>query len=494
MQSKDSMWRAKFSSVTGQVLAEENYGVNTIDHTPEKTRFIVDGRFNPDSMQLILVREDESEIPINGFVFPIKVAGKRGRKGNKGKAGKNGLAGRDGKRGDIGCGGKNGKQGGTGETGETGIDGETGATGNTGATGPDGKAGATGATGNTGMQGNIGERGAGCLTGPIGIPGLKPYEFVVVQTNEPQKINVFVWGEPDVKIYGVDNDDVDREPDEIEFELTPINLDIQAPSNTSSDGTFYTGTGVSNIINFVGGIGPFNYKWSGDYLDDDGVVFTVGYRGRSLSLTASANVLPEESKEFRGKIYLTIIDEGHPDRTEFTAETEYNIDLTNPSNTDIWDEQVWQPRKGSIVFGTRMNLTSGQNVKVEQIFQNETAIGLEIDGMLEDWKVWEGQTLNDANSRKKSTQVIEIVKGQTNSYIHLNEIKILPDKYVLVQRANVWTWKKASDIVYSDKLYKRGGLIVGITRLEWVDEKVFTVAIDTETLDNFFLEDYLVHD
>ncbi len=492
--SKDSMWRARFSSVEGHVLAEENLGVKTVEHTPEQARLLVDGRFNPDSMQLVLVRADQSEIPVNGFVFPTVIAGKRGRRGNKGKKGKDGRAGRDGKKGETGCGGDRGKEGNTGSTGDTGATGETGPNGNTGPKGGSGNTGATGNTGNTGMQGRVGERGAGCLTGPIGIPGLKPHEFVVVQTNVPQKINVFVWGEPDVKIYGVDNDDVDREPEDIEFELTPINLDIQAPSNTSSDGTFYTGTGVSNIINFVGGIGPFNYEWSGDYLDDDGVVFTVGYRGRSLSLTASANVMPEESKKFSGKLSLTITDEGHPDRTTFTAESEYNISLTNPSNTEIWDESVWQPRKGSIVFGTRMNLTSGQNVRVEQIFQNETAIGLQIDGMLEDWKTWEGDSLTNANSRKKSTQVIEIVKGQTNAYIHLNEIKILPDKYVLVQRKGKWSWKQASDIIFSDKLYKRGGHIVGITKLEWVDEQVFTVAIDTETLDNFFLEDYLVHD
>lgn len=492
--SKDSMWRAQFSSQEGQVLAEENYRVGTVDHVPDAARLIVDGRFNSDTMSLVLIRADQSEIPIDGFVFPTKIAGKRGRKGNKGKKGKDGRDGRDGKDGDSGCGGKRGEQGNTGATGDTGITGETGATGATGPTGPNGNVGATGATGATGMQGAIGERGAGCLTGPIGIPGLKPYEYVVVQTNEPQKINVFVWGEPDVKIYGVDNDDVDREPEAIEFEITPISLDIQAPSNTSSDGTFFTGTGVSNIVNFVGGIGPFNYKWTGDYLEDDGVVFTVGYRGRSLSLTASANVMPKESKTFNGKISLTIVDEGHPDRTTFTAETEYNIKLTNPNPDDIWDEEVWQPRKGAIVYGTRLNLTNGQNVRVEQIYQNETAIGLQIDGMPEDWKTWEGSQLHDGNSRKKSTQVIEIVKGQTNSYIHLNEIKILPDKYVMVQRQGKWSWRKASDIIYSDMLYKRGGQIVGITKLEWVNEQVFTVAIDTESLDNFFLEDYLVHD
>lgn len=492
--SKDSMWRAEFSSLEGQVLAEENYGVGSVNHSPDGARLIVDGRFNPDTMGLVLIRADQSEIPISGFVFPTVIAGKRGRKGNKGKKGKDGRDGRDGKKGDTGCGGLRGKEGNTGATGATGATGDQGAVGPTGPTGPTGNIGATGATGNTGMQGGLGERGAGCLTGPVGIPGLKPYEYVVVQTNEPQKINVFVWGEPDVKIYGVDNDDVEREPEDIKFELTPIQLDIQAPSNTSSDGTYFTGTGVSNIVNFVGGIGPFNYQWSGDYLDDDSVVFTAGYRGRSLSLTASANVNPEESKTFSGKIQLTIVDEGHPDRTTFTAETDYYIELTNPSPTDIWDEEVWQPRKGSIVYGTRLNLTNGQNVRVEQVYQNETAIGLEIDGMLEDWKSWEGSSLSAANSRKRSTQVIEIVKGQTNSYVQINEMKILPDKYVMVQRQGKWIWKKASDVIYSDKLYKRGGQIVGITKYEWVDEKVFTVAIDTETLDNFFLEDYLVHD
>lgn len=126
--SKDSMWRAKFSSVEGQVLAEENYGVDTIDHTPDEARLVVDGRFNPDTMSLVLVRADQSEIPISGFVFPTVIAGKRGRKGNKGKKGKDGRDGRDGKKGDTGCGGKKGKEGATGANGATGMTGETGPT------------------------------------------------------------------------------------------------------------------------------------------------------------------------------------------------------------------------------------------------------------------------------------------------------------------------------------------------------------------------------
>lgn len=498
--SKLTMWQSDVDSSEEEELVVKGLGVGYVPKPVSKSKFFSGAEYNPDINTLTISTGDGREIAIAGFVSLDSLSGKRGIKGKKGKKGQKGKDGKRGEDGKDGCKGRKGKRGEQGVTGPIGETGDQGRTGNRGAIGPTGPDGEIGPTGSTGLQGKRGPQGAGCLTGSPGAIGLKPIENVVVQTNEPQRPNVHLWGEPDLPIYINDTDDVNRDPMEIEFEITPIKLDIRAPSIDGIDGTLFKGVGVSNIINFNGGVGPFNYEWSGDYEKQEGIVFTLTQRGRALSLVATANIPPKEKKEYKGKIYLKITDEGHPDRTTKTEEAEYFIEMLNPADALAYDPQVWQPREGAIVHGVRANHTNGRNIKVEELQKGETLVGLHIEGMPTDstgdaWKVWEG-LVNDSTSRKVSTTILQNYHGQTKAYIAINhDLKILPDKYLLYANGDVWRWKQAKDVLKGDLLYCKDGESRAVEYIEFVEEQVFTCAIAVNDPTNcFFLEGYLVHD
>ncbi len=489
------MWFSDIESRETEELIVSGLGVGYQPPPKPKSSFFASAGFDKDKCILTIIKGDGTEIEISGFIDLSILEGKRGIKGKRGKKGKDGKDGRDGREGKDGCKGKKGKQGKQGETGDRGDTGDTGRRGPDGDKGPDGNPGPAGVTGATGRDGKRGPTGAGCMTGAPGMPGLKPVEVVVVQTNEPEQPNVHLWGEPDLPIYIDPTDDVDRDPLEIEFDITPIELDIKAPSIEGADGTLFKGTALSNIVNFSGGIGPFNFEWSGDYEDQDGVVYVLTQRGRALMLTAVANVMPKETKEFKGKIQLKITDEGHPDRTTKTKETDYRFTLENPADEIIYDPNVWEPRAGAIVYGSRVNHTNGRNIKCEEILKGETIVGLQIDSMTADWKTWKDK-LYDGNCRKVAVQVLDNFKGQAKAYYSINStLNILPNKYVMCVDGEYWKWKLTENLRKGDVLYRKDGQTEVITSIEFIEEQVFTCALEvTEPHNCYYVEGYLVHD
>lgn len=124
-------------------------------------RRLVEASFDPDTGELVLVRQNKEVLRIPDFLRSDQLGrGPTGPRGQQGKDAFSGRTGRDGRKGATGC---EGPQGSPGRNGEPGMPGNHGTIGRQGPNGCEGATGDTGARGAVGPHGFEGPRG---LTGP----------------------------------------------------------------------------------------------------------------------------------------------------------------------------------------------------------------------------------------------------------------------------------------------------------------------------------------
>ena len=412
--------------------------------------------------------------------------GKRGKRGPRGRNGPNGRDGFEGREGKVGCEGPMGPPGPQGLAGLDAVDGPQGATGIIGCGGEIGPTGFMGPQGETGPQGPNGPVGSSCLIGETGDIGPTPYPYAVISKTRPEDPLAYLWAQP-----ALENNEIPEDPTEI----LPMIGTIQERVITlnAAPGSFYEGIAAYSLVGFSGGVGPFTYKWTGDFLTDNAINITeTGDASTNMNLKCRTSIASGQSVTLTGEVKLTITDIGDNSK-QHVAIGKYTFKGTNAQTTN----PPGGGGGGCIVYGMRVHLNDTTKMPVENIMHRDTMLGLDIKGLpdssvnesaFRDWST------SDLEARDVRVAVASAHRSTYTSYYVLNNVlKLTLEEPILAQRDGVWAFIEVRSLVVGDSLYHITGNPVELTSIEIITEKVKVCSFNVEDIDTYFVEGFLIH-
>ena len=450
--------------------------------------------FNPKSGVLSLIRAPDDIIQATGFLTQKSLGtGVRGKKGKRGADGRDGKTGYDGRDGKTGCPGIQGVKGKKGLPGRDADDGPVGPVGKSGCGGAEGEDGEKGNKGIIGHEGSQGLMGSSCKQGPDGPEGEKPLEIVLFSDVPPiDNLLAYIWAKP------VNRDQVDPTNP-----LPPI--DTPSPLNGRVDSLamnvppvgagWYQAILYFKVNSLSGGVGPFNYKWSGDFSSNANLsVVDTGMTAANLNLKCRIYIAGTETRKITGGIRCTVTDVGNGNNPLLLDATyTFNIVATASGGGD----DGGGGSGGCIVFGQHVNLVNGEQIQVQSILHGDSLIGASIETLPDssngnskflDWFT------SDLKSKNTNVTAMSVKHGTYHSYYKINNIlKITLEENMLCLRGGYWSFKRVKDLRVGDYLYHRTEGAKEIFSIEQISEQVKTVSLDVETADTYYVEDYLVH-
>lgn len=426
----------------------------------------------------------------SGFLTPDGLGtGPRGKKGPRGKDGRNGRQGFDGREGKPGCPGPIGPIGPKGLAGLDAEDGPQGAMGLIGCGGDVGPTGFMGPTGPTGPQGPRGLPGDSCLRGETGDQGPTPYPYVVIAQSQPDDPLVYIWAQP----FTADSGEIPEEP----VVIQPMVGNIPSRSITLSPtaGTFYEGIAAYSLSGFSGGVGPFMYKWSGDF-ESDATLSTseTGTTATNMNIKCRVSIASGQSVDKQGNVTLTITDVGDNNKKLVLTGT-YRFRGTNASSGG--GGGGGGGGSGCIVYGMRINLNAAHTQVVENIMNGDQLLGLDVKGLPDSsvdetgYLYWSSRELDASPTY---VNVAQAIRSSYHTYYVINDLlKITLEEPMLVLRNSEWSFIRVKDLIKGDKLYHMSGTPVEITSIQIIEEQVNVCSLNVEHIDTYFVEGFLVH-
>ena len=99
-----------------------------------------------------------------------------------------------------------------------------------------------------------------------------------------------------------------------------------------------------------------------------------------------------------------------------------------------------------------------------------------------------------SGTTKSSANVIAVRLGTWASYFLINNtIKVTYEHHILMQKADVWSFKEVQYLAIGDHILDDNLNVVEVTSLETVDEYVNTVSITLDIYDVYFVEGLTAH-
>lgn len=433
-------------------------------------RSIAKVAFDKKRGSLVIIRVDGKVIEVSGF--PTQAAfgeGKMGSRGLRGNVGRDGRDGRDADEGTQGCPGVIGNRGLDGLIGNAGEDGPRGIEGEPGYPGNRGTRGDEGPVGPTGSDGPEGNPGTSCVAGAPGPTGPSPNINTITSTTEPTDPLVFGWLFPTSK----------QDPNPIPLPTTP---DITA-SVPSVQLIATRASGVNSNIwvgdtyltsNTRNGVGPFSYKWSLTKMNS--VVLSDDTNPRAYIKFSKAIGAGVEWME-KGRITLTVTDEGKSHRPKATAHATLKITATNPDSLDA---------RGCIVFGSKIRTPAGF-MDVEHI--REGMLVTSASGQPKNFRNWSSKSMAAA----ETTAVVTAVRfAEESGYYRINGQSFTFEHPILVLDSDTWKYIPAQMVNKNHQLLGLNGP-VSVYETVKVDALVRTVDIDVDPYDCYFIGNILVH-
>lgn len=477
-----------------QAVGSESGSTLEFEKIPESDPLAVKFAYNKKNGVLSLIRGPNDILTASGFLTAKDLGrGKRGRKGKRGKDGADGREGSLGRDGKTGCPGIPGQKGKKGLAGRDAEDGPVGPVGKAGCGGEAGEDGERGDKGINGPQGSQGFMGSSCKQGPEGPIGEKPLESVLFSDTPPiDNVLAHIWAKPVVI------DPVVPDPT-LPPVLPPIQMSGKVNSLTASvppvGGGWYQTTLYFKIDSFVGGIGPFTYKWSGDYTGKvDLTVVDTGEVSGNLNLRIRIYIAGTENRRVTGNLKCTVTDTGDGSKKiELPATYTFNISATATGGGDSGGGGSG----GCIVYGQQVNVSGTKKIPVQSVQFGDQLLGAKIVGLPDstnnpnaflDWST-------DKVSASQTGVIVQTVKHSTFSeYYYINaKLKLTLEENILASRSGIWKYIRVRDLKIGDLLYHISGESHEVTSIEIISGKVQTVALNVESVDTFFVEDYLLH-
>lgn len=462
--------------------------VEFLQETPQdplKISFAYDAK----SGTLSLVKNPSEILSVTGFLTPSMLGtGKRGKKGPRGRNGKAGRVGFDGNDGKTGCPGIPGQKGKKGNSGKDGEDGPVGPIGRAGDVGDDGERGDDGDKGIIGHEGSRGLIGPSCLQGEDGPIGDKPLELVFFSKTPPiENLSVHIWAEP-VGVF------VPGEPDIPEVPMT-ARVDSKSLNVPALGGGWYQGLLYLKLDLFQGGVGPFTYKWTGDYSGQPEVtVVDTGETSQNLNLRCRVYIDQTVTRRYEGNLSIEITDTSN--NKKITATATYTFIVAANSTGGDNGGGDGGGGGGCIVYGQQLMLPNNKTIPVQSVLVGDTLIGCDVSGVPDSsGGTMEYLNWSASNPTKTNTEVFvrKVKHGKYTQYYEINnELRVTLEETILVKRSGFWRFLRVSALRVGDYLHHIQGERE-VTSIKIVDGEVNVVSIDVESIDMFYVSGYLLH-
>lgn len=485
----------RLEALTNEVDPEGSLGklekAGSLNFSPEQISDPVDISFAYDAKagKLSLVKSPSEILSVSGFLTPSMLgSGKRGIKGKRGRDGKTGRTGFDGRTGKTGCPGIPGPKGKIGSSGKDGEDGPIGPIGRAGDVGDDGERGDDGDKGIIGHEGSVGLVGPSCLQGEEGPIGEKPLETVHFSKVPPtDDLTIFIWAEP---IGAAD-------PENPEVPTTPITARVDPKSmNVPAIGSgWYQGTLFFKLDLFQGGVGPFTYKWTGDYTNIPEVtVVDTGDTSSNLNLRCRVFINETVVRKYEGNLSLEITDTSNG--TKITVPSTYSFTVSATSGNGGTPPDPGGGG-GCIVYGQQLTLVNGQTIPVQSAMVGDTLIGCDVKGVPDssnntsaylDW------IASDLNANNSEVFIRKVEHSKYKEYYKINnELCLTLEESLLAKRGKYWRFIRVVDLKVGDYLHHISGTEKEVISIEIISQQVNVVSLDVESIDMFYVNGYLLH-
>lgn len=425
----------------------------------------------------------------SGFLTQSNLGrGKVGKKGLPGRKGRDGYAGFEGRKGKVGCAGIPGVMGIQGEPGLDAEDGPRGPVGPLGCGGDEGPTGPMGIMGATGPAGARGARGSSCLIGPTGPTGPTPITSVVFSDSEPTNPLVYIWGQLVTVDTGLPTNPVI-------IEQMRGSIPSRAMTLSHVGGDFYEGIAAFTLDNFSGGKGPFEYKWTGDFLTmaPNVYIYQTGDTSTNMNLRCRVYVAPGTSEVREGQVILTIKDTGDQNKT-LTLTGTFKFSANNAA-TPPTNPPGGGGGGGCIPYGQTIS-AGRRKVLVESVYEADTVDSVRIAGLPDSsdndqFLVW---TTTNFKAEYEAAVVMTAKHSSFGRFIRLNgTVTLTSDENILIQRNGVCYFERMYRVVVGDKIYHESGQFHDVTKVEIIEDQKPVVSLNVETTDVFFVSGYLIH-
>ncbi len=484
----------RLEALTNEVDPEGSLGkleeAGSLNFSPETINDPVNISFAYDAKagKLSLVKGPNDIISVTGFLTPSMLGtGKRGIKGKRGSDGKAGRTGFDGRTGKTGCPGIPGPKGKVGALGKDGEDGPIGPIGRAGDVGEDGERGDDGDKGIIGHEGSQGLIGSSCLQGEEGPIGVKPLETVYYSKTPPvDDLTVFIWAEP------IGNLD----PDVPDVPNTPMSARVDPKSmNVPAIGSgWYQGALFFKVDMFQGGVGPFTYKWSGDYSAiPEVIVIDTGETSSNLNLRCRVYINETVVRKYEGNLSVEITDTSNGKKVVANSTYSFTVSATASNGGN----PPGGGGGGCIVYGQQLTLVNGQTIPVQSILVGDTLIGCDVVGVPDSsnntaaYLNWNSSDLSATNTE---VFVRKVEHSKYNKYYKINnELCLTLEEALLAKRGKYWKFIRVVDLRVGDYLHHISGQEKEVTSIEILSTEVNVVSLDVETIDMFYVNGYLLH-
>ena len=190
---------------------------------------------------------------------------------------------------------------------------------------------------------------------------------------------------------------------------------------------------------------------------------------RGLSLITPTTAIPLNTEPFvSAKFYEKI------------SETEY---------------QQYDTYGNSFLKDTDILLSDGSTKKIQNILPGDKLLSYDIKSLQKNkvWKKWVSDQINLSTVKQLESTARGVVGKMTYGYVVINGNRFTKSANLCVLHKNSWKFKPASEIEVGDVILKNNYEIEEIRDVEVVNEAAKTYGIDVNNYDNYFGNNYFVH-
>jgi len=162
------------------------------------------------------------------------------------------------------------------------------------------------------------------------------------------------------------------------------------------------------------------------------------------------------------------------------------------------DSTGWKPlSEVCFLQDSQITLLDRSHKSIQDLQKNDELLSYQLDdfdNLNQDLEYVLNWYSDEFQGKSSSSRVVSVQQNKTNEYIIINhKLKVTPEHMVLIKKDDTVEWYAAKNIEKSYTLFTNQNDFEIVNDIQIVNESTHVYNITVESIQNYFVEDYLVH-